>query len=68
LLVGREDLESGEIENNEIEDNEIRDSEDGIEIADCEEFFLNHTDRCAVSLHSTNFLINKTTIETANTY
>jgi hypothetical protein len=63
LLIGRGNLESGE-----IEDNKIKDSENDIEIADYEEFFLNYTDRCAVSLYSANLIINKITIETANTY
>jgi hypothetical protein len=63
LLIDRENLESGEIENGEIENDE-----DGIEITDCEKFFLNYIDRCAVSLHSANLIIDKATIETANTY
>jgi hypothetical protein len=63
LLVGRENLESGE-----IEDNKIKDSEENIGIADCEKFFLNYTDRCAVSLYSANLIINKAATEIANTY
>jgi hypothetical protein len=63
LLIGREGLGDGE-----IEDSEIGDSEDDIGIADCENFFLNYADRCAVSLHSANLIINKITVETANTY
>jgi hypothetical protein len=58
LLVGRENLEGGEIE----------DSKNGIEIADYEKFFLNYVDRCAISLHSANLIIDRTTAETANTY
>jgi hypothetical protein len=73
LLVGRENLEGGEIEGGEIEGGEIRDGkieddEKDIGIADCEEFFLNYIDRCAVSIYSANLIINKTAIETANTY
>jgi hypothetical protein len=62
-LVGREDLGDGK-----IGDDEIGEDEKNIETADCEKFFFNYTDRCAVSLHSANLIINKTTIETANTY
>jgi hypothetical protein len=59
LLVGREGLENGEIKNDE----------DGIEIANCENFFfINYIDPDAVSPHSANFVINITTAETANTY
>jgi hypothetical protein len=58
LLVGREGLEGGEIENDE----------DGVGIADCEKFFLNYADRCAISLHSANLIINRVTVETVNTY
>jgi hypothetical protein len=58
LLVGREDLESGE----------IKDGENGVGIADCEKFFFNYINRCAVSLHSANLIINKITAEIANTY
>jgi hypothetical protein len=68
LLIGREDLESGEIENNKIRDGEIGDDEDDIEIADCEKFFLNYTDRCAISLYSANLIIDKATVEIMNTY
>jgi hypothetical protein len=58
LLVGRENLKDGKIENNE----------NNIEIADYEEFFLNYIDRCAVSLYFANLIIDKVTIEIANTY
>jgi hypothetical protein len=58
LLVGRENLEGGKIGG----------GENGVEIADCEEFFLNYIDRCAVSLHSANLIVNRVTAETANTY
>jgi hypothetical protein len=68
LLVGRENLGSGEIEGDEIEDNEIKEGEEDIEIADYEEFFLNYINRCAVSIYSANLIINKATTETANTY
>jgi hypothetical protein len=63
LLVGRENLK-----NDEIEDSEIENNENDIEIADCEKFFLNYIDRCAVSLHSANLIINKDTIEITNIY
>jgi hypothetical protein len=63
LLVGREDLEGGE-----IKDNKIENDEDDIGIIDCEKFFLNYTDRCAVSLYFANLIINKITIEIASTY
>jgi hypothetical protein len=62
LLIGRENLEDGEIKNNKIGNDK-----DDIGIINCEEFFLNYTDRCAVSLYSANLIINKVTIETANT-
>jgi hypothetical protein len=58
LLIGRENLEKDEIENNK----------NGVEIADCEEFFLNYTNRWAVSLHSANLIVDRATIETANIY
>jgi hypothetical protein len=68
LLVGREGLENGEIENGEIGNDEIENGEDNIGIANCEKFFLNYIDRCAISLYSANLVIDKATIETANTY
>jgi hypothetical protein len=68
LLVGREDLESGKIESGKIGNNEIEDSEEDIGIADCEKFFFNYINRCAVSIHSANLIIDKAAIETANTY
>jgi hypothetical protein len=40
LLVGREGLEGGK-----IKDGEIGDNENGVEIVDCEKFFLNYIDR-----------------------
>jgi hypothetical protein len=58
IIDGRENLESGEIKNNE----------DDIEIANCENFFLNYINCCAVSLHSVILVIDKTIAETANTY
>jgi hypothetical protein len=68
LLIGREDLEDGEIKNNKIEGGEIKNDKKDIETADYEKFFLNHTNRCAISLHSANLIINKAAIEIANTY
>jgi hypothetical protein len=68
LLVGREDLENGKIEGGEIEDDEIGNNEEDIGIADCEKFFLNYINCCAVSIYSANLIINKAAIETANTY
>jgi hypothetical protein len=62
-LVGREGL---------VRDGETEDGEDGIraaDIADCENFFLvNYIDPGAISPHSTNFVIDIATAETANTY
>jgi hypothetical protein len=63
LLVGRENLESGEIEGDEIKDNE-----ENIGITDCEKFFFNYINRYAVSLYFANLIIDKATVETANTY
>jgi hypothetical protein len=63
LLVGRENLENGKIKNNEIEDDK-----DGIGTADCEKFFFNYINCCAVSLYSANLIINKATAEIINTY
>jgi hypothetical protein len=63
LLIGREDLGGGEIENDEI-----RDNEEGVGIADCEKFFLNYIDRCAVSLYFANLIIDRAAIEIANIY
>jgi hypothetical protein len=63
LLVGREDLRGGEIKNNEIGDDE-----EGVRIADCEKFFFNYIDRCAVSLYFANLIINRAAIEIANIY
>jgi hypothetical protein len=68
LLIGRKNLGNGEIKNNKIENDEIKDNENDIETADYEKFFFNYIDRCAVSLHSANLIINKATIETASTY
>jgi hypothetical protein len=62
LLVGREDLED------EIEDNEIENGEEDVGIADCVEFLFNYADRCAVSVHFANLIINNAAIEIANTY
>jgi hypothetical protein len=63
LLIGRENLKSGEIENNEIGDDE-----EDIEIVDCEKFLFNYADRCAVSIYFANLIMNKVAIEIANTY
>jgi hypothetical protein len=63
LLIGREDLGGGEIKNNEIGENE-----NDVETADYKKFFLNYTDRCAVSPYSANLIINKAATEIANTY
>jgi hypothetical protein len=63
LLVGREGLED-----DKIGDDEIEDDEDNVGTADCEKFFLNYTDRCAVSFHSANLIINRAAIEITNTY
>jgi hypothetical protein len=65
-----EDDEIGgdEIEDSEIEDDEIGDGEDGVGIADCEKFFLNHADRCAVPLHSANLVIVIAAVKTASMY
>jgi hypothetical protein len=73
LLVGREDLEDSEIKDNEIgddkiEDDEIENNEEDIRTANYEKFFLNYTDRCAVSIYFANLIINKAAIETTNTY
>jgi hypothetical protein len=62
LLVGREDLE------NEIENNKIGNGEKDVEIANCEEFFFNYIDRCAVSVYFANLVMDKAAIEIANTY
>jgi hypothetical protein len=58
LLIGREDLG----------DDKIGNGENDVETADCEEFFLNHAGRCAVSLYSANLIIDKIITETANIY
>jgi hypothetical protein len=58
LLVGHENLEDGG----------IRDDENDIGIVDCEKKFFNYIDRCAVSLYSANLIIDKVTVEIANTY
>jgi hypothetical protein len=63
LLVGRKDLK-----NDEIGNNKIRDNEENVEIADYEKFFLNYTDRCAISLYFANLIIDRAAIETTNTY
>jgi hypothetical protein len=62
LLVGRESLES------EIRNDEIGNNKENIEIADCEKFLFNYINRCAISIHSANLIIDKAAIETANTY
>jgi hypothetical protein len=58
LLVGRENLKGGEIEG----------GEDDVEIANCEKFFFNYINRCAVLLHFTNLIIDGAASETANIY
>jgi hypothetical protein len=58
LLIGRENLE----------DDKIGNSEDGIEIADCEKFFLNYVNRCAILLYSANLIIDRAASEIANIY
>jgi hypothetical protein len=63
LLVGREGLE-----NNEIEDDEIEDNEENVGIIDCEKFFFNYVDRCAISLYFANLIVDKAAIEIANIY
>jgi hypothetical protein len=68
LLIGREDLGDGEIGGGEIRDDEIEDGKEGIEIADCEEFFFNYVDRCAVSIYFANLVIDKAAIEIASMY
>jgi hypothetical protein len=68
LLVGRENLEGDEIKNDEIGDDEIGNDEESVGTADCEKFFFNYTDRCAVSIYFANLIIDKIVIETANTY
>jgi hypothetical protein len=61
-LIGRESLEGGKIKDSKIGDGEIENDEEDIEIADYEKFFLNYAGRCAVSIHSANFIINTITI------
>jgi hypothetical protein len=51
-----------------MEDNEIKNNKDDIEITNYEKIFLNYINRCAVSLHSANLVIDRATAETANTY
>jgi hypothetical protein len=57
MLVGREGLEG-----------EIRGGEENIGTADCEKFFFNYIDRCAVSVYFANLIVNRAAIEIANTY
>jgi hypothetical protein len=68
LLIDRENLESGEIESDKIRNGEIENDKENIEIADCEKFFLNYIDRCAVSVYFANLIIDRAAIEIANTY
>jgi hypothetical protein len=68
LLIDREDLKDDKIKGGKIGDNEIKNSKENIEIADYEKFFFNYTDRCAISIHSANLIIDKVIIEIANTY
>jgi hypothetical protein len=67
-LVGRGDLEGGKIRDGEIGNGEIENEEKDVEIIDCEEFFLNYTGRCAVSIYFANLIIDRAAIEIANTY
>jgi hypothetical protein len=62
LLVGCEDLK------NKIENNKIENGEEDIKIADYEKFLFNYINRCAVSVHFANLIIDKAAIEIANTY
>jgi hypothetical protein len=68
LLVGREDLGNDKIKDNEIENGEIEDDEEDIGIANCEKFFFNYIDRCAISVYSANLIINRIAIEIASIY
>jgi hypothetical protein len=68
LLVGREDLGGGEIGDGEIKGNKIGDGEENVEIVDCENYFLNYIDRCAVSVYFANLIIDKAATEIANIY
>jgi hypothetical protein len=68
LLIDREDLENVKIENDKIENDVIENNEENIETADCEKFFLDYINRCAISIHSASLIINKAAIEIANTY
>jgi hypothetical protein len=74
LLVGRENLGSGKIEDGKIKNNKIENDENDendekdIEIADYKKFFFNYINRCAVSNHSANLIVDKAAIEIANTY
>jgi hypothetical protein len=63
LLVGRKNLEGGEIEGNKIEDNE-----EDVKTVDCEKFSFNYVGRCVVSLYSANLIIDRAAIEIASTY
>jgi hypothetical protein len=54
-LIGREDLKN----------DKIGGGEDGVEIVSREKFFFNYINRCAVSLHSANLVVNKATAEIA---
>jgi hypothetical protein len=62
LLIGRENL------GDEIEDNKIEDGKENIEIADCEKFFFNYINRCAISIYFANLIMDRAAIEIANTY
>jgi hypothetical protein len=42
--------------------------ENDVGTADCEKFFINHADRCAVSLHSANLIIVIAAVKTASIY
>jgi hypothetical protein len=63
LLIGRENLGSGE-----IKDDEIENDEENIRIANYEKFFLNYINRYAISVYSANLIIDRAAIETASTY
>jgi hypothetical protein len=67
-LIGRENLGDGEIKNGKIGNDEIEDNEKNVKIADCEKFFLNYIDRCAISIYFANLIIDRAAIEIASTY
>jgi hypothetical protein len=50
------------------EDGEIGDDKDGVGTANCENFFINHANRCAVSLYSANLVIVIAAVKIASIY